>query len=171
MMGRSYQEGSTLIVCLVFLLILTLIGLNSIQTSTLQEQMAGAARDFNSAFQAAELGLRGGESYLELASLGGFDGSGGRYMVCANPDSTATQCVIPSWKTRSSTGWVVLEEVNGISAQPQYIIEKFRGYEDMDAPLDADVAKRKIEVYRITARGFGVSDHSMVVLQSTFRRG
>lgn len=167
---RRRQRGSTLIICLVFLLILTMIGISSIQNSTLQEQMSGSARDYNSAFQAAESALRKGEIYLQLATLGNFDGSGGRYMICSNPASTATECVPPSWRNKASTGWIAQTGVVNVNSQPQYIIEKYPLIVDVNAPLAADQVPVTIDMYRITARGFGVSENSMVVLQSSFRR-
>ncbi|KFX71636.1 hypothetical protein TMS3_0106845 [Pseudomonas taeanensis MS-3] len=164
------QQGSTLIICLVFLLILTMIGISSIQSSTLQEQMAGSARDYNSAFQAAEYALREGEVYLQQATLGSFTGSGGRYTICGDPASTAAGCVPPSWRNKSSTGWVTQSGVGNVNSQPQYILEKYPLIVDVNAPLDADTVPPKIEMYRITARGYGVSENSMIVLQSAFRR-
>lgn len=167
--GRR-QQGSTLIICLVFLLILTMIGISSIQSSTLQEQMAGSARDYNSAFQAAEFALRAGEGYLQSPTLGAFTGASGRFTICSDPASTAAGCVIPSWSNKSSTGWVRQSGVENVNSQPQYIIEKYPVVVDANAPLDADVPPVQIEMYRVTARGFGVSENSMAVLQTTYRR-
>lgn len=163
------QQGATLIVCLVFLLILTMIGVSSIQSATLQEQMAGSARDYNAAFLAAEFSLREGESYLQSATLGDFAGTQGRFVICS-PASTAAACMTPSWSNRASTGWVTQSGLGHVSTQPQYIIEKYPVVVDVNAPLDADTPPVQIEVYRVTARGFGVSENSMSVLQTTYRR-
>lgn len=164
------QRGSTLIICLVFLLILTMIGISSIQNSTLQEQMAGSARDSNSAFQAAESALRKGEEYLEQATLGAFSGSNGRYTICSDPANTAAECVPPNWSDKASSGWVNQSGVANVDAQPQYIIEKYPLIVDVNAPIAADEVPVTIDMYRVTARGYGVSGNSMVVLQSAFRR-
>lgn len=164
------QQGSTLIICLVFLLILTMIGISSIQSSTLQEQMAGSARDYNSAFQAAEFSLRAGESYLQLPALDAFAGSSGRFTICSDPASTAAGCVVPSWSNKASTGWATQSGVGNVNSQPQYIIEKYPVVVDAGAPLDADTPPVQIEMYRVTARGFGISENSMAVLQTTYRR-
>ncbi|WP_373093081.1 PilX N-terminal domain-containing pilus assembly protein, partial [Zhongshania sp.] len=48
------QSGAALIVSLVFMLILTIISIASMQTATLQERMAGNMKDNTIAFQAAE---------------------------------------------------------------------------------------------------------------------
>lgn len=59
-----YQSGAALIISLIFLLLMTLIGVTSMQTTTLQERMAGNARDRNLALQSAEAGLRQAETWL-----------------------------------------------------------------------------------------------------------
>jgi type IV pilus assembly protein PilX len=55
------QSGAVLIISLIMLLLLTLIGASSMQTTTLEEKMAGNMRDRNIAFQAAESALRDAE--------------------------------------------------------------------------------------------------------------
>jgi type IV pilus assembly protein PilX len=55
------QSGAVLIISLIMLLLLTLIGSSSIQTTTLEEKMAGNIRDQNIAFQAAESAIRDAE--------------------------------------------------------------------------------------------------------------
>lgn len=62
---RRNECGATLIISLIFLLLMTLIGVTSMQTTTLQERMTGNTRDRNLAFQAAEAGLRAGETWLD----------------------------------------------------------------------------------------------------------
>ncbi len=51
------QRGAVLVTALVFLVILTLLGITSMSTNTLEERMAGNFQDANRAFQAAESGL------------------------------------------------------------------------------------------------------------------
>lgn len=55
------QRGSALIISLVILLVLTLIGITGMQTTVLEEKMAGNFRDKNIAFQAAESAMRDAE--------------------------------------------------------------------------------------------------------------
>ncbi|MEQ1557357.1 MAG: PilX N-terminal domain-containing pilus assembly protein [Methyloglobulus sp.] len=55
------QRGVVLLVSLIMLLLLTIIGLTGVQTSGLEEKMAGNMRDRNLAFQAAEAALRDAE--------------------------------------------------------------------------------------------------------------
>lgn len=58
------QSGVVLIVGLVFLMLLTLIGVAAIQNSTMQERMAGNAGDRNAVFQSAENALQTGEDEI-----------------------------------------------------------------------------------------------------------
>ncbi|WP_213875354.1 PilX N-terminal domain-containing pilus assembly protein [Pseudomonas sp. dw_358] len=56
------QKGVVLIVALIFLLLVTLIGVSSMQNATMQEKMAGSVSIKNESFQAAEASLRVGEN-------------------------------------------------------------------------------------------------------------
>ncbi|EPM49228.1 pilus assembly PilX family protein [Pseudomonas syringae] len=60
------QRGMVLLVSLVFLLLLTLLGISSMQNATLQEKMAGSVQIRNLSFQAAEAVLRRGESSIKV---------------------------------------------------------------------------------------------------------
>ena len=51
------QNGAVLITALVMLVILTMLGLSSMGTNTMEERMAANNQDVNRAFQAAESGL------------------------------------------------------------------------------------------------------------------
>jgi type IV pilus assembly protein PilX len=166
----SRQRGAVLIVCLVLMLILTVLATSSMGSATLQERIAGNSRDLNTAFQAAEAGVREAEGVLDSAVIGVFNGSGGRYEVCSAADSR-TACQPPSWKDRSSSGWVsTATNWAEVSRQPQYILEKYTSILDPEAELDVDQPLEFFEFYRVTARGFGSSDRSMVVLQTYYRR-
>jgi Tfp pilus assembly protein PilX len=51
------QSGAALITALVLLLIMTMLGLSSMTTNTMEERMAANSQEINRAFQAAESGL------------------------------------------------------------------------------------------------------------------
>lgn len=66
--GRSsfkYQSGVVLAISLIMLLLLTLIGFSALQSTGLEEKMAGNMRDRNLAFQAAEAALRDAEGDIK----------------------------------------------------------------------------------------------------------
>lgn len=63
--GGARQSGMALIVSLVFLLLLTMIGISSMQNANLQEKMAGSVSLRNQSFQSTEAVLRLGESSIQ----------------------------------------------------------------------------------------------------------
>lgn len=82
--GFGYrQRGMALLVSLVFLLLLTLIGLSSMQSATLQEKMTSSVMQRNQSFQMAEAALRVGESAVQVETY-------------SLPVCTATQCAPPA---------------------------------------------------------------------------
>lgn len=61
---RGRQSGVALFVSLIFLLLLTIIGVAAMKSATLQEKMSGNVRLKNESFQVAEAALREGESFI-----------------------------------------------------------------------------------------------------------
>ncbi len=60
----SRQSGAALITSLIFLTVLTILGMSTLGTALLESRMAGNARDKLIAFQAAEAALRDAEQYI-----------------------------------------------------------------------------------------------------------
>jgi len=55
--SRGEQRGAALITALMMLVILTMLGLSSMNTTTMEERMAANSQEVNRAFQAASTGL------------------------------------------------------------------------------------------------------------------
>ena len=165
------QNGITLIVGLILLLVMTMLGLTAIQVTTQQERMAGNLRDRNIAFQAAESALREGESAL-IRCVIDFSGNGA-YDVEANIVAASTAelkedssflfddfddaCTEP--KTHSAFFQAV--------AAPRFFLE--RQPPVGGASLETGVPKT-MEVFKVTSRGVGGSQAAVVVLQSSFKK-
>lgn len=62
--SQNRQHGAALITSLIFLSVLTILGMSTLGTALLESRMAGNARDRNLAFQAAEIGLRDAELFI-----------------------------------------------------------------------------------------------------------
>ncbi|MBK3441879.1 MULTISPECIES: PilX N-terminal domain-containing pilus assembly protein [Pseudomonas] len=62
---RVRQTGMVLLISLVFLLVLSQVGLSSIQAAVSQQKVASSLWHRNQSFQAAESGLRLGESAVQ----------------------------------------------------------------------------------------------------------
>lgn len=64
MNSLKHESGAVLIIALIFILIMSVIGLTAIQSTTVQERMALNNHDRNLAFQAAEAALRNAENTI-----------------------------------------------------------------------------------------------------------
>ncbi|WP_083007417.1 pilus assembly PilX family protein [Halomonas sp. GT] len=63
--GVSQQRGMALVLSLIFLAIITILSLSSMQGAITQDRMAANQRDYTVAFQAAEAALRNAENQLQ----------------------------------------------------------------------------------------------------------
>jgi len=152
---RRGEGGIALVVALVFLLVLTILGVTAMQTATLQERMAGNARDRTLALQAAEFALRDAEALL----AGGVTNGSQFHDLEDAPDWTALNC--PSGDTQT-----VNIPNAALATDPCYFIEPFN--EGTSLVPGEEVPPGTI-VYRITAVATGQSPDSRVVLRSSYR--
>lgn len=183
----STQRGAVLITGLIFLVVLTLLGTTALQSTILEEKMAGNLRDETLAFQAAEAALRSGEHFLEQVTLPEFNGSGGLYhYACSeglNPDAegedegesfscppTPDPVTEMNWDAGDSreTG-VVIE---GVVSQPRYFIEQLGNISLQGDSGSAQQSGTALDatMFRVVARGVGGTETATVLLQSTYRR-
>lgn len=168
------QRGAVLIVALVLLLVLTVLGTAGIQDTTMEERMAGNFRDHSAALQAAETALRVGE--LELGTSTSFSGltftaagTSGLYDA-----ELSTNSIVPeganNWATVLAA---VLDKANTlVDADPDYYIEKLPEIElpASDLTVGFQDTTPRVQFYRVTGKGYGISPNSEVILQSTYFR-
>jgi type IV pilus assembly protein PilX len=53
---------------------------------------------------------------------------------------------------------------------PEYFVQELESVADSNEILDSDKPAATLRYYRITARGYGLSDRSTVVLSTTYKR-
>ena len=181
MAKSNRQKGVVLIISLIMLLLLTLIAASSMQTTSLEEKMAGNIRDENLAFQAAETALRAGEAIVTLNSPSfsvagnGTLGTGLYTTVGVSPPDPCFWATV-DWGSNTAVATLPSNTLNYVNKQPRYIIEELPSIHNRHALLPEGVWKPecpsavKPTWYRITARGTGASDNAVVKLQSIFRR-
>jgi type IV pilus assembly protein PilX len=176
------ERGVALVMAMVFLLILTLIGVTTMSTTVLQERMAGNLQDRNTAFQATESALASGENWLgPLTAMPIFDP-----LVTDDGLHRQSSTSIPVWL--SSTVWggtdvVDFTELPGsggppsgqllsiVNQQPQYLIEDLGPIRDPLGSLKLGSPSLSTRnVFRVTASGTGRSDQAMVMVQSVFEK-
>ena len=163
------QCGSVLAIALIFLLLMTLIGVTSMRTTTMQERMAGNVRDRNLAFQAAEVALREGESFLSGSVIvGPFDNTGGLYQPAGADEKNRWNDI--DWLVDGNS-LATGSALDDVARQPRYIVEEMAaGSTDIPASVEADAPLTETRVYRVTAMGWGGNINTQVMLQSRFRR-
>jgi len=167
---RSNQRGAVLVVGLIFLAMLTLMGVAAYSVATQEEKMAGNSRDRLRAFEAAETSLRDCEAVLGgLAGLPAFDGTGGMYTAPAVTAAPAFETI--DWKSSSSTR-VLAAAMADLSLQPRCIVEELLVLEakPADGAVSGPQQRAEERVYRVSATGFGVSTSTTTLVQSTYRR-
>lgn len=155
------QRGMTLVVCLIFLLLLTLIGVSSMQNATLQEKMAGSVVLRNGSFQIAEAMLRLGENTVKPAAytLAFCDNAA----ACA-PPTTANTIGTNSYRAANGVVWIQ-------SGQGYYAIQKVGPSNNpaiIASGLPITTHKAYYELYRIT--GVGIQGTSRTVLESVYAK-
>jgi type IV pilus assembly protein PilX len=160
------QKGSALLVSLIMLLLITLVAVGGMQSSILQEKMTGNMRDRDLAFQAAEAALREAESST-------LSNSNAVYGASANGLYQANSLNLPDWSARNmdeGNGSIVYgADFQGVVAQPEYFIERLPIECIFGCSLGAGGPAQTAPFYRITARGFGGSANTVVVLSSVYQ--
>lgn len=147
------QGGAALIISLIFLLLMTLIGVTSMQTTTLQERMAGNSRDRNLALQAAEAGLRQGELWLGTAAN-------------RNTADTAADLANPALWDGSTLHGSASGFTPTLASDPVFYVEPSTQavYGISSSSLTTE------DFYPVTAYAEGGTETAVVILQSMFKR-
>lgn len=174
------QQGAALVIALIFLLILTIIGVTSMQSTTLEEKMAGNVRDRELGFQAAEAALRDGEEFLQQTTLPVFAGeitvdddgditvndTGADGLFLWSEGAGRAQTWLQYWADAGNTVLAPDDALDDVAEQPGYVIEEL----PPELPLAPDEPLADPEFYRVTARGVGGTTDAVVILQATYRR-
>lgn len=173
------QQGVALVLALVFLLLLTLLGITALNTTALDEKMANNVRDRNLAFQSAESALSLAENwiYTQIGKPVFPNNSAGLYLT-ANALSATENWDSVNWSgsnvvtypnTPTASGSGALGKIN---TQPKYIIEDMGEVPESGGSLvmSSSYKSKGTTVMRVTARGTGGTDAAVVMLQSTYGR-
>jgi len=151
----SHQSGFVLIVTMLVLIVLTILVLNAVRASTINEQVAGSYMDRNRAMQAAEQALRQGQ---ELLLNNGEDCLAGCSVSTGVVSPNVAQNAMPAaWPGSAGETAVTLAAGQGTSASYQIV-------QLQDALRAAD--KTTCKAYSIMGRGVGLDVRTDVVLQT-----
>ena len=170
------EQGIALFLSLVMLLILTMLGVSSVETTSMQERMARNAMDSDLAFQAAESAAQDGADYIEnnINTLAPFDAanaaSNGFYYSNAYNQT-------PNWKQVDWTSTTNLRtgetSIAGVAEQPKYIIEHVETVVSQEDTLNLNnigqgTGGGRTQIFRITSYGTGGTSTAHVMIQVTY---
>lgn len=141
---RRAERGAILIIMLVMLVLITLVTVSTVRTSTMDERMAGNARDRNKALQAAEAAISKCIADLQVGTY-----PTGKILT------PAAAGVPPVWKveaTWAASAQKVTIPDGGLANDPECLAEKFGASTS----------------FRVTGRAVGGSADTVVILQATY---
>jgi type IV pilus assembly protein PilX len=167
------ERGAALVAALLFLVILTLLGTTGVMNNTLQERMAGNARNRDLAFQAAEHGIDAANTWMmtktkatmralvdtsgtDLIANDGVRAAGEAHANDAgywqDPDKWSTDVISPP------------DNLSNVVTQPKYVVERLPSYTD-----NTQVPPLTYDYYRVTSRGVGGAEQAAVILQTLYK--
>lgn len=160
MMPHNKQQGAALVMGLLFLAILTLLGLITMGSGQLSEGMSRNSRDYLLALQVAERALHACESEVTrgfTCTLPGTYASAPGTLVSADVDWKSAE------QTRNPAGFEDLPD------PPRCVIECLGYQPDLTSSWRSGEPATGYDHYRITARAGGMYPSTIVQLESTLR--
>lgn len=173
-----HNTGVALFISLVLLLVLTILGVSVVQTTSLEIRMARNEHDAVLAFEAAESALRDAEAQIELTTTTvNFNDFGAAGLWTVAPMGQDNRWDDPTiWNDgRSIIAATGIAAVQG-QVQPRYIIEhvasvvRSENAYQMESDYGGGAGADQVEVFRVTAQGYGGSPNSLATLQTTYGR-
>ncbi|MGI9302111.1 MAG: pilus assembly PilX family protein [Gammaproteobacteria bacterium] len=176
-----YQTGAALITGLVLLLVLTLIGVTAMRSTTLEERMARNLREANIAFQMAETGLIGGESWVNDRpsrpigiSANRPDYANNQIYGLNHPHARSVHTQNKTWWNANATSLDLSVDLDldgdgspdEVASTPLFTVEEVGFVPDS---LDLGLAPPPGRMfYRISATGVAAREETQAIVQSTF---
>jgi len=167
--NHNRQAGVTLVVSLVILITMTLLGVTSIQSTRTEVAMAGNLREAGLTFNAAEAGLRFGESFVEdsISTTVYADATIGLY---AESDEDPAYADYTIWAASQDAAFSLAY----VAEDPKFII-RYLGDRSQNEVAKVNIggygtAQPGITVsnFRVTARGTGQSGNARRFVQSYY---
>jgi|GEM_PF-1890226 len=176
------QQGAALITALVFMGILTLLGISAMRSNTMDVRIHNAMKDRANAFQCAEAALRQGEIFINKRRTRPDDSKAGVPDQSVGEVWRVNTPVLNNMVNESASWWQIngwtdlsLQDPNpqiGCKNPAIYIVQSLGGVGQNgsgDLSFKAE-AESQVDGYRISSRSEGVSDSAVVILQSTYTR-
>ena len=166
------QKGFILIVSLIFLVIMTILGIAMFRGVSMDETMSGNQREKSRSVEAAQGALDSAEGWLNNGNNTIYGGTMNSGVACAGTLATPTICstalanptTLPWASFFAASGIIPASSVsasgqNTYVSQPQYYIQ-FLGY----APGSTNIA-----LYQVTATAQGGNSTATSVIQAVYQ--
>lgn len=158
------EKGAALIMGLIFLVMLTLLGVSAMQSAGLDERMAGNRRAHIAAIQTSEATLREAKFYAFVKEPSAYSNA------CAMGLCTFGNAPDPStyaWDGSKSISYGVAQGASpillpGVAVQPQYFVEH------IGKVKASGVSNGDPEGFRVSAMGTSGDGTARVILQEVF---
>jgi type IV pilus assembly protein PilX len=170
----SQQNGAVLISVMIYMLVLSMLGISSMRGTVMEERMASNQWEQSRAFQAAEAALiDAAQWFLFQPDLieGSADGASGVWQSGTVSDAIgsssfdwSTSGLVYGSSSGSSTGLF-----DDLYAMPRYVIEE-SGFEPSDNDPDTLATLTGVFYYRVSALGNGRSPGARSILQTTLEK-
>lgn len=163
-----HQNGTVVVIGLVFMLVMTLIAITSMGHATLSEQMANNHRQQIQAFQAAESALKDGELWLQNQTTPPLETT-----TCTTPPCAlwAQGALSQIWQQSHSwwitQGTLINVSIGGVGTQPRYILQS-QDFVPYELSPDARAKGKGYYFYRVTSKGSGGTDNAHAIVESIY---
>lgn len=162
------QSGAILVSGLIFLLVLTIIGVSSMQSVSLTEKMTANMRDTHLAFQATESALADAELWIHSQTT-----QPSAVETCTTPPCQLWSSDMLGTVWNKSDSWwqsnanYYTSSMYGLSAQPQFILEEYT-FVPYELSPDSQAKGQGYHYYKVTAKGRGKQPTSKVIIESIY---
>jgi type IV pilus assembly protein PilX len=171
------QRGAILVTSMLFLLVLTVLGVTVMKMSNMQERMAGNTRDVNLALQGAEAALRYGEFTVNpfetpSAPPAAKTFANGCVSSICLPGELPTALDKPAlfnWSTAREYRENATQDMTNLAQDPRFVVEEIAFVRD-SLGRGQDYIEPGRVFYQVSSHSSGASGQTNVVLQSTFAR-
>lgn len=180
---QSSSSGAALIMSLVILLVLTVLGISAMKSAGQQENIISNLRDHNLAFYAANSALAYAEGQLSTSTTPPGANQSEAFGTIYSADVFVKNKILSAtsetlagtaynsqvWGTPSTPSQYATQypyKLANVSSSPSYIIQLIQ-YDCPPSTTSRATGKCRFS-YRITARGFGETSNSRVLLQATY---
>lgn len=170
------QRGASLIIGLLFLIVLTLLGVTSMSKAVMEEKVVHNQRDTTVAMQSAESGLRNIETWLNTQPVRPLTVAMGGTVVKDNGTYTGqtVNTQTAAWWTANGIQYGALTTnvapLPNVASQPRIVTQQLAWVPDNLGMATNYAEQAGVAYYEVSAQGAGQNAATRVTLQSVYAK-